>query len=83
MIETVTDDLERRARALHAADWPESDWDTLNANSRNAWRRAAAIPVPAARTRLDRLRLALDEAERGGATVVRIEDVRAIVGGGE
>jgi hypothetical protein len=32
-----------------------------------------------AQGRLDRLRLALDEAERGGATVVRIDAVRAIV----
>lgn len=29
--------------------------------------------------RLDRLRLALDEAERGGATVMRIDAVRATV----
>jgi uncharacterized protein (DUF433 family) len=40
-------DLEAQARALHARDWPDSDWGTLNANSRNAWRRAAlAARVP-------------------------------------
>lgn len=46
-------------------------------------------PVELARTRrqraraqgrLDELRLALDHAERGGATVMRIDAVRAIVG---
>lgn len=36
-----------------------------------------------AQGRLDELRLALDVAEQGGATVVRIEVVRAIVGGAQ
>ena len=34
--------VETRARELHQEEWPGDDWATLNANSRNSWRKAAA-----------------------------------------